>query len=656
MIYIKQIVFVEDPVDNGFELMIDMVNNWYRFNQQRIKLISAIYGVDENERTPNEVDYRRTIVIRYTGEAGTHPQDCEHQNKNTETIPPTCFSTGGTEITCKDCGIFIGSSVLEKVDHEYIYISDNNATCTGDGTETGTCKYCGKKVRRLDVGSAHGHNYIYTSDDNATCTEDGTETGKCSYCNDTKIRIIPGSAVGHTYEYNYNNDATCLDNGTETATCPNCDDQKTRVVPDTALGHDLPNIWSVQTPPSYEYMGLEVKECSRCDYYISQNIPKLIHNWVSNGNGTHRCTTVGGCGVTETCYPNNYGNVCSKCGYVTPEDTELIITTDYVNGMTVGNFFTQTLECNITNSVAWSLAAGALPPGITCSHSGIISGTPTASGIFNFTIQVVYHAQIVTKSFSVNVANVIYTVTFDPKGGSASETTRQVPQGSTIGTLPTASLNGFDFGGWFTAPVDGLKIDANYSVSSNVTLYARWGQGTDIEFGDATSQFNIHYDGDRTNYNDMPYTIYHKATNGTGADNLVVQVGISSSDRTNNMTQSNNDIRLYLKITNNGAAGNFDIGFDCDSYVKGDDRVKLLRIADGVQLGSYFQVTIPYDHTVWVGQYGERTIHRYDNSKIGHSVGSGTISNIDTGYTFTVNNTFINSKSYVILEFKFQLI
>ena len=33
--------------------------------------------------------------------------------------------------------------------------------------------------------------------------------------------------------------------------------------------------------------------------------------------------------------------------------------------------------------------AGAFPTGITMSASGLISGTPSASGIFNFTVQVV---------------------------------------------------------------------------------------------------------------------------------------------------------------------------------------------------------------------------------------------------------------------------
>jgi len=43
---------------------------------------------------------------------------------------------------------------------------------------------------------------------------------------------------------------------------------------------------------------------------------------------------------------------------------------------------------NGTTPYSWSLVSGALPPGLTLSPSGVISGTPTKIATFSFTVQV----------------------------------------------------------------------------------------------------------------------------------------------------------------------------------------------------------------------------------------------------------------------------
>lgn len=243
-----------------------------------------------------------------------------------------------------------------------------------------------------------------------------------------------------------------------------------------------------------------------------------------------------------------------------------------------------------------------------------------------------------------------YIVTFNANGGTCSESSRSIQQGNTIGTLPTASRDGYEFGGWFTSATGGLKIDANYSINSNVTFYARWGSSSDIQFGEATSQFNIQYNGDRTNIANCPYTLYGRYNSGSSAS-LTFQTGISSTNGTNNITTSNRIVKLYLKITNNGNAGEFDIGFDCDSYIPGDnnDSVIITRLSNGVRLGSSLTVTVPYNHTAWVGQYSIRRSNRYVNMSVGSTSGG-----VDSGYAFTMNNIFINNGSYTILEITFS--
>jgi len=51
----------------------------------------------------------------------------------------------------------------------------------------------------------------------------------------------------------------------------------------------------------------------------------------------------------------------------------------------------------------WSLTGGSLPAGLGLSGAGVISGTPTAAGTSNFTVQVTSGAQSTSKSFDLTI-------------------------------------------------------------------------------------------------------------------------------------------------------------------------------------------------------------------------------------------------------------
>ena len=73
-------------------------------------------------------------------------------------------------------------------------------------------------------------------------------------------------------------------------------------------------------------------------------------------------------------------------------------------------------------------------------------------------------------------ATTTYTVTFNPNstGATTTESSRKVASGAKLGALPTASLAGYDFVGWFTAKSGGTQVTATTTVSANVTYYAHW--------------------------------------------------------------------------------------------------------------------------------------------------------------------------------------
>jgi len=128
----------------------------------------------------------------------------------------------------------------------------------------------------------------------------------------------------------------------------------------------------------------------------------------------------------------------------------------------VGQPYSQSLQAaNGTPPYQWAIVEGTLPPGLSFSQQGVISGAPTAAG--QFTIQVgVTDAQenTATKVFSLTVtqpalqittasplpdgvAGQSYTVTFTATGGAApyswSQVTGALPPGTTLNTNGTLS-------------------------------------------------------------------------------------------------------------------------------------------------------------------------------------------------------------------------
>jgi len=71
----------------------------------------------------------------------------------------------------------------------------------------------------------------------------------------------------------------------------------------------------------------------------------------------------------------------------------------------VGAAYTATLAAaGGTPPYTWSIASGALPAGLTLTAAtGVISGTPTATGTASFTVKVTAGSQSVTKALSVTV-------------------------------------------------------------------------------------------------------------------------------------------------------------------------------------------------------------------------------------------------------------
>ena len=146
-------------------------------------------------------DDKKATVYYADGTTAGDTTPCTHSYETT-VISPTCTQPGYALHTCSLCGIsYTGGEIPAKGHRFPDFVSDGNATCTKDGTETAVCLGCGKPSTRVETGSALGHSFTtYLYDYNAQCGKDGTETAKCDRCSLTDTRTAAGTALEHTFE------------------------------------------------------------------------------------------------------------------------------------------------------------------------------------------------------------------------------------------------------------------------------------------------------------------------------------------------------------------------------------------------------------------------------------------------------------------------
>lgn len=130
-----------------------------------------------------------------------------------------------------------------------------------------------------------------------------------------------------------------------------------------------------------------------------------------------------------------------------------ITTTSVPIGMTATAYSATLTASGGTSPYTWSVGGGALPPGLTLSAAGAISGTPTTSGSYSFTGQV--------RDTASGVATYTYAMTIGIGTTPLSITTPSLP-GGTAGTAYTST----------TLAASGGTSPYTWSVASGSTLPA----------------------------------------------------------------------------------------------------------------------------------------------------------------------------------------
>jgi uncharacterized repeat protein (TIGR02543 family) len=159
----------------------------------------------------------------------------------------------------------------------------------------------------------------------------------------------------------------------------------------------------------------------------------------------------------------------------------VVITTQTLpNGSTTAAY-TASVAANGIAPYTFAVTSGTLPPGLSLDAlTGVISGTPTTTGTYPFTVETTDSRVVgevgrtATQPYTVTIGGALCTVTYDEAGGSAVANTDYL-QGGTV-TLPAAPTRaGYSFLGWFTAATGGSPLTSPHTPSScNVELFAQW--------------------------------------------------------------------------------------------------------------------------------------------------------------------------------------
>ena len=271
------------------------------------------------------------------------------------TMPATCTAFGYNYYTCSSCDDGRYSEIIPKVGHDFTnYISDDNATCEKNCTETAVCnrEECSATKTREIANTALGHSfgeYIYNND--ATCTQNGTQTATCQRegCKIIRNEIVEGSMLEHTIETLNAVEPTCTQNGlTEGEKCSVCDEilKAQKVI--SALGH-TEVIDNALSPDCLNDGLTEGKHCSVCgEVLVAQTlVPALGHTEIVDNAVDPTCITAG---LTE-------GKHCVTCGMVLaaqkviPMLGHTKVTDSAVFPDCVNNGLTEGSHCSVCNEI-----------------------------------------------------------------------------------------------------------------------------------------------------------------------------------------------------------------------------------------------------------------------------------------------------------------
>jgi hypothetical protein len=177
---------------------------------------------------------------------------------------------------------------------------------------------------------------------------------------------------------------------------------------------------------------------------------------------------------------------------ITVDPATLTITTSSLPNATFGSAYSQTLQATGgSGTYSWSRTAGALPGGLTLNPNGTITGAPTATGNFNFTVTVTDSAnRTAQKALSISVTAPALSVATD-----------SLPN-AVVGTAYSQTLQATGGTGGYTWARTAGSLPANLTLNANGTI-----SGTPTAAGASTFTVTVTDNGGRTANKQLTLTV-----------------------------------------------------------------------------------------------------------------------------------------------------
>ena len=159
--------------------------------------------------------------------------------------------------------------------------------------------------------------------------------------------------------------------------------------------------WKVSTtaPAGWEAFGFDDSSWSAATSYGQYGVA----NWYTNVSGFPNGSTAKWIWSADN---NNDDIVYFRYTFTVGNAPALTIETSTISNGVASMAYSQSLAATGgTPPYSWSIIAGNLPVGLSFSSAGLISGTPTSSGVSNFTVRVTDGINTVDRNFALSITS-----------------------------------------------------------------------------------------------------------------------------------------------------------------------------------------------------------------------------------------------------------